>query len=308
MSVIQRHSSFDFEELIKKTYNIAAHASEIILGYYLPSQEASAQERLSIQYKKDDSPVTQADIASHNYICEMLSKLTPDIPIVSEEGIVMNGQNLDKYYKPDPESYFWLVDPLDGTKEFISGSGDFSVNIGLVYNNKPILGIMTCPIYQVGYIGGEKIGAWKISGLKHFEADSREEIVCKVVNKSQFLKILASKSPAPLVDHFLMNLKESGFQFELNAVGSARKFGLIAEGLADLYPRYLPCYEWDTAAAQAIIEAAGGLVLDVKDFSPLTYQKEDDWLNSYFLVSGSLNAEEKNSLQQAANKMNNVIL
>lgn len=263
------------------------------------------EDQLSVEYKDDASPVTLADLAAHRYIASALSALTPDFPVISEEGVVVDGCTLDTAFQPRENQPFWLVDPLDGTREFIVGSGDFSVNIGLVCQRKPLLGIMICPVFQVGYLGGSVLGgAWKLKGLEPFSQEKASPIFCRPFFHGG-CDVLLSKSPAPMVDQFLAHLRALGGQCAVKKVGSARKFGLIAEGVADLYPRYLPTYEWDTAAAQAIIEAAGGCVLDVADFEPLRYQKVPSWLNTYFMVSGQLADAERRFLQSVSDQVKN---
>jgi len=290
----------DFDLLAGKVYGIAVEAAKIILGYY-----TQTEDQLSVEYKDDASPVTLADLAAHRYISSALCALVPDFPVISEEGVVVEGCTLETTFQPHDHQPFWLVDPLDGTKEFIAGSGDFSVNIGLVYKGKPLLGIMVCPVFQVGYIGGAVLGgAWKQSGLEPFSKEKSSPIFCRPFHHMG-CDVLMSKSPAPIVDQFLEYFSVSGGRCVVKKIGSARKFGLIAEGAADLYPRYLPTYEWDTAAAQAIIEAAGGWVLDIADLEPLRYQKAPSWLNTYFIVSGQLAHTERLYLQSIVDQVKN---
>jgi 3'(2'), 5'-bisphosphate nucleotidase len=296
------HTSFnlDFDLLARKVYDISVEAAKIILGYY-----TQTEDQLSVEYKDDSSPVTLADLAAHRYISSALCALVPEFPVISEEGVVVEGHSLSGAFQPHDDQAFWLVDPLDGTREFISGSGDFSVNIGLVYRGKPLLGVMICPVFKVGYLGGSVLGgAWKVSGLEPFSKEKATPILCRPFHHTQ-CDVLMSKSPAPIVDQFLAHFNASGGQCIVKKVGSARKFGLIAEGAADLYPRYLPTYEWDTAAAQAIIEAAGGWVLDIADFEPLRYQKVPSWLNTYFIVSGQLAHKERLYLQSIVEQVKN---
>jgi len=214
----------------------------------------------SIAYKADNSPLTKADIVSHELIEKCLSSIS-SYPIISEES--------DNFYTK--ESKYWLVDPLDGTKEFISKNGEFTINIALIENRYPTLGYVHSPIKKTLYVGGLNKGAFKV-------IDSNIEEVS--VSPSQDpIRIVASRN------HLNEETKKFISQFKsytLLQAGSSIKLCMIAEGSADIYPRLAPTSEWDTAAAQAIVEGAGGNVRDLNN-ERLAYQK-NDILNPYFIV------------------------
>ena len=216
----------------------------------------------SITYKPDNSPLTKADIVSHELIEKRLSSIS-SYPIISEES--------DNFYTK--ESKYWLVDPLDGTKEFISKNGEFTINIALIENRYPILGYVYSPIKKTLYVGGLNKGAFKVidSNIEELFVSSSQDPI----------RIVASRN------HLNEETKKYISQFKnftLLQAGSSIKLCMIAEGLADIYPRLAPTSEWDTAAAQAIVEGAGGSVQDLKN-KRFIYQK-DNILNPHFIVRG----------------------
>ena len=216
----------------------------------------------SITYKADNSPLTKADIASHELIEKRLSSIS-SYPIISEES--------DNFYTK--ESKYWLVDPLDGTKEFISKNGEFTINIALIENRYPILGYVYSPIKKTLYVGGLNKGAFKVidSNIEELFVSSTQDPI----------RIVASRN------HLNEETKKYISQFKnftLLQAGSSIKLCMIAEGSADIYPRLAPTSEWDTAAAQAIVEGAGGSVQDLKN-KRFIYQK-DNILNPHFIVRG----------------------
>jgi len=219
----------------------------------------------SIEYKADQSPLTIADTSAHEIIKKKL--LGTGIPILSEEG----------KFIPFPErqhwDHFWMVDPLDGTKEFIKHNKDFTVNIALVKNGKPALGIVYAPALDLTYWSDLEGRAWK-------QENNDAAIQIHTVKHEQVQCIVASKS------HLTKETEEYINKFpgaELKTIGSSLKFMLVAEGRADCYPRFGPTMEWDTAAAQAVVQAAGGKVTHYKNHEPLYYNKED-LLNPWFIV------------------------
>ncbi|MBT9505959.1 3'(2'),5'-bisphosphate nucleotidase CysQ [Rhodoferax sp.] len=223
-----------------------------------------------VAYKSDDSPLTQADLLAHQLISEKLMALTPDIPVVSEE----DEQSL-QYRLPTGD--FWLVDPLDGTKEFLAQNGEFTVNIALVRDGKAVLGVVLAPALGQAYWGAEGLGAFR-------ELNGRVEAIRvspPTADTRQSVRVLASKSHmnAETIE-FIARLGEH----QLVQAGSSLKFCRIAEGAADVYPRLGPTCEWDTAAAQAIVEAAGGRVTKL-DGASLRYGKPEV-LNPHFVASG----------------------
>ena len=216
----------------------------------------------SISYKSDHSPLTKADTISHHLIHKCLSSNSP-IPIISEES--------DQHYTL--EKKYWLIDPLDGTKEFINKNGEFTINIALIENEYPVIGFVFSPITQTMYIGGLNKKSFKIQN------ENISEISTSLPHDP--IKIIASRSH---LNDETKNYISQFKNYELIQAGSSIKFCMIAEGLADFYPRLAPTSEWDTAAAQAILEGAGGSVNDMEN-KRLSYQKKNI-LNPFFIARG----------------------
>ncbi len=213
--------------------------------------------RASVAFKKDSSPLTDADRASHDFLIRFLPALIPGVPVISEESQDPTlGLN-------DGNGRFWLVDPLDGTKEFLKGTGEFTVNIALVEQGRPVIGVVHAPALGVVYFAELEGGAFRRS---HKEAPV--PVRAQRLNRGP-IRVVASKDhPGPLIAGMLARLPGA----ELKSMGSSLKFCLVAEGNADIYLRDLPTMEWDTAAAQCIVEAAGGRVCTL-DGKPLRYGK-----------------------------------
>ncbi len=209
----------------------------------------------TIDFKADDSPLTIADKASHVIIAEALAKLTPEIPVLSEEGIITPYEERKNWTK------FWCVDPLDGTKEFIKKNGQFTVNIALIENGYPTLGVIYTPVTDTTYYGDNK-GAFMIVGL--------DETPIKINKKTDNRIAVKSASHSTEADDVLLAKYKAN---DAISVGSSLKFCMVASGKADIYYRHGPTMEWDTSAGQAVVESAGGTVssLDGKRFS---YNKE----------------------------------
>ncbi len=239
---------------------IAVDAGKAILDVYGKDFEVS--------HKDDASPLTQADLASHRIICDALAHLTPDIPVLSEES-----SDLDYDTRADWSQY-WLVDPLDGTKEFINRNGEFTVNIALVRSHEPILGVVHVPVTGVTYTG--LVGKW---ASKH-DADGRMEHISVRTPCADPVVVVGSRSHAnPRLLEYLAKLGP----YELVSMGSSLKFCLVAEGKADFYPRLGPTSEWDTGAAHAVVMAAGGKIVTLEG-KPLRYNTKKSLLNPEFLV------------------------
>jgi 3'(2'), 5'-bisphosphate nucleotidase len=204
--------------------------------------------------KSDDSPLTQADLRSHRHIAAALAALTPDIPLLSEEGMDV------PYAERSSWTRFWCVDPMDGTKEFLKKTGDFTVNIALVENGQPVIGVIYVPAK-----------GWTYTAAKGQGARFQDAPIGTRVPDRTAPAIVASKDHAgPKVEALLAKLPGAS----LKSMGSSLKFCLVAQGEADAYYRDVPTFEWDTAAAQVIVEEAGGQVLK-EDGAPLTYNKPD---------------------------------
>jgi 3'(2'), 5'-bisphosphate nucleotidase len=219
--------------------------------------------------KADRSPVTEADHAAEAIITAGLRAATPAIPVIAEEEMAAGRA-------PDPSDACWLVDPLDGTREFTSGRDEFAVCIGLVRAGKPVLGVVGAPAEGVLWAGIVGAGAWR------HDATGRHPIAARAA-PAEGVTVVASRShgDSARLDAFLAGRTVAAL---INA-GSALKFCRVAEGRADLYPRFGPTMEWDTAAAQAVLEAAGGQVLALETMRPLAYGKPG-WRNPHFLATG----------------------
>lgn len=220
--------------------------------------------------KPDQSPLTLADLVAHDVLVRGLAGLTPAIEVVSEEG-------RDSHCKPRFSQLFWLIDPLDGTKEFLSKSGEFTVNLALVEGGRPVFGVVFAPAIDVIYWGGLHVGAYRKLGQEV------EPIAVSSTQSMPHCRVVASKS----------HLNEQTARFisclgktNILQAGSSLKFCLIAEGNADIYPRLGPTCEWDTAAAQAVLEGAGGHVVDL-ECNSLRYGKENV-LNPSFIATRDL--------------------
>lgn len=239
---------------------LAREAGEKILEYY--------KDDIEVTHKGDDSPLTKADLAAHHYIVNGLKKLTPDIPIISEESGVPDYEERKGWKK------FWMVDPLDGTKEFIKKNGEFTVNIALLENNIPIFGVVYVPATSVVYYGDKASGTFKLSpGLEAQKLETQE------FSKPGNARIVTSRSHGD--DATKDKLKEIGIEVvEEVPSGSSLKFCLVAEGKADIYPRLGPTMEWDTAAADAVYRYSTS---QGEKYSPLTYNKEN-LLNPFFIL------------------------
>ena len=251
------------ENLIELAKKAVSEAGKAILDIY-------HSDDFEVENKSDDSPLTRADKAAHRVIVSNLEK--SGLPILSEEGA-----NIDYEVRKNWDR-FWLVDPLDGTKEFIKKNGEFTVNIALIEKNKPIAGAVYAPVLDWLY--------WSTLEGEAFKQENGQKIEKIVVNSFSLndtnLTVVASRSHLnDDTQAYINNLSEPA----LTSMGSSLKLLLVAEGKADLYPRFAPTMEWDTAAADAIVRAAGGKVLQKGKEEMLEYNKKD-LLNPHFLVVG----------------------
>jgi 3'(2'), 5'-bisphosphate nucleotidase len=249
---------------IEKINEIAINAGKAIMEIY--DRESS----LEVDYKADSSPLTLADKAAHQVIQKALEELYPEIPIISEEGKDIPFVNRSDWKR------FWLVDPLDGTKEFIKKNKQFTVNIALIENNQPVLGVIYAPALETLYYGSKGRGAYKIKGGKV------ENISVSGRSEGELTAVRSGSHASPEEDEVLerFNVKNS------ISKGSSLKFCMVAEGTADIYYRFGPTMEWDTGAGHAILEAAGGRVyLGSTMENPFIYNKEN-LLNGSFLGVG----------------------
>jgi len=248
--------------LLPDVLRLVTEAEKAILEVYASGHE--------VEYKSDDSPITRADRAAHEILVAGLTRLTPDVPVLSEESTAQHAREVRGAWRE-----FWLVDPLDGTKEFISRNGEFTVNVALVRDHRPVLGVVGAPVLGVTYYGAEGHGAFKLQPGRPAER-------IHVRPAADPLVVVGSRSHrGDSLDGVLAKLGAH----ELRPMGSSLKFCLVAEGAADFYPRLGPTSEWDTAAAQAVVEAAGGAVTAL-DGRPLRYNERDTLLNPHFLAVG----------------------
>lgn len=248
--------------LVESVAQIAARAGKAILEVYATDFDVDA--------KDDASPLTQADMAAHRSIVRDLRELTPEVPILSEEG------GLPEFGERAQWTRYWLVDPLDGTKEFVKRNGEFTVNIALIEEHRPVLGVVHIPVLGKTYIGGAGHGA------ESRTKDGTRTPIKVALESASPVRVVGSRSHrGASLDAFLERLAD----FEMVPMGSSLKFCLVAEGSADVYPRLGPTSEWDTAAAQAVVEQAGGSVLKL-DGNPLIYNEKADILNPHFVVVG----------------------
>ncbi len=268
------------EELILTAIDAAVKAGDAIMDVY-------ASENFEISEKTDSSPLTLADRNAHEIIDKILN--STGYPIISEEGKDINYEVRKQW------NTFWLVDPLDGTKEFIKRNGEFTVNIALINNKTPVIGVIYVPTEKTLYFGAENIGAYRIwnyeSGIRNINniIDLAERLPLTKDNNT--LNVIASRSHMNQdTSEFIENLKKEYTNINIISKGSSLKLCLIAEGNADFYPRYGPCMEWDTAAGHAIILNAGGNIFIKDSDKQLEYNKES-LLNPSFLAKNTHSKE-----------------
>ena len=253
--------------MLKKIIGIARQAGEAMLEYY--------EDDIEVTKKDDNSPLTKADLASHHIIVDALKKLDPDTPVISEES------GIPPYEKRKDWSKFWIVDPLDGTKEFIKKNGEFTVNIALIDHGKPVLGVVYIPVKKTMYYATREGGAYK-----QVEEESPERIYSEAGDGSGSLVAVQSRSHGS--DTLVTELKEKGLSVRKTIpAGSSLKFCLVAEGTADIYPRMGPTMEWDVAAGDCVYRYSAR---EGAHPSPLTYNKPD-LKNSGFLIGLKNNVE-----------------
>ena len=253
------------KNFVEDVVSIARLAGQKIQPFYLAIQSNQLQS-LIIQTKKDASVLTQADLEANRFIVNALLKLNPSIPIVSEE--------ISDSHVIQSNALFWLVDPLDGTKEFISGSNEFTVNIALVENHRPILGVIYLPALDFIYWGAEGFGSFSVINGVTKKLTQQDEL------SHPAIKVIASKNHLDKeTSAFISSLKHAEFL----AAGSSYKFCKLAEGGADIYPRFNRTCAWDIAAGHAILKFAGGCVVDLLQ-NELEYCKSDVF-NASFIAS-----------------------
>ncbi|MDG6777264.1 3'(2'),5'-bisphosphate nucleotidase CysQ [Thiomicrorhabdus sp. zzn3] len=263
--------------LLPEVCRIAVEAGEQILQIYHHPDETP------VDLKSDGTPVTIADQKADLLISAALNRLTPDIPLVSEESV-----SEIPFETRQAWSTFWLVDPLDGTKEFIEGTGEFSVNIALIHNQQPVLGVVYVPVTRVLYYAFKDQGAYKqtnpqlVPSMSWAQCFNPEyQISVDTVEVGRPVRVAVSRRHGSKINAFLDALGPN----KLVRMGSAIKSCLVAEGAADVYPRFGPTSLWDTAAAQCVVEEAGGQLVD-RQGNALRYAQSETLLNPYFMVVG----------------------
>lgn len=262
----QTISPKDLSHLLPDVIQIAREAGQRILEIYHSKDYQSF-------VKEDDTPVTSADFAAHKIITQRLPELTPDIPVLSEEAADISLKDRAQWDR------YWLVDPLDGTQEFIARSGDFATVIALIENNRPIMGVVYAPVSGVTYFAYDGKGSWKIPEMDEsirihtHKHETAEQSISIAISRRQNINNMTKKlSPAR--------------NYELVPLGSAAlKACLVAEGAVDCYIRLGPTGEWDTAATQCIVEEAGGRILNT-ELEPLSYNERETLENPNFIVLG----------------------
>jgi len=255
--------SADLGGLLERSTMIARAAGREILEVY-------GAGALAATAKADDSPLTAADLRAHRLIVEELGRLTPELPVLSEESAQVPFTVRSQWRR------YWLVDPLDGTREFLSRNGEFTVNIALIEDHSPVLGVVHVPVTDTTYRGVPGMGAWRQKG-------AAPEVAIRVAERSGMpVRIVGSRSHrGDSLDAFLERVGPHA----LLAIGSSLKFCLVAEGAADVYPRLGPTSEWDIAAAHAVLLSAGG-TLRALDGAPLAYNRREGLLNPFFVAFG----------------------
>jgi len=258
MKTIMQYDSINIDDI----KDIALEAGKIIMNIYIKD--------FQVEYKDDKSPLTQADTSSNDFICSSLQKLYPNIPIISEEN-----KQIPYEIRKDWEYYF-CIDPIDGTKEFIKKNDEFTVNIALIHKDTPVLGVVYAPAINEMYSAKKGEGAFKNTQKLPLKTNT---------NPKEKLSVVASKSHlSDETQEFIDNLETK--QIEQVSKGSSLKLCMVAEGIADIYPRLAPTMEWDTAAADAVVREAGKMTyqfLALNADTPVVYNKED-LLNPWFIV------------------------
>ncbi|MFG6668320.1 3'(2'),5'-bisphosphate nucleotidase CysQ [Halomonas sp. HNIBRBA4712] len=247
--------------LLEAIERLAHEAGQVILSVY--------RRDIEVTLKTDRTPLTEADLRANEVILAGLARLTPQTPVLSEESV-------ERFDGVGPGGTYWLVDPLDGTREFIRRNDEFTVNIALIHQGAPVLGVVVAPALGVSYLAARGLGAFKVEG----EGGAWQPIRCRGFDPARGYRVLGSRSHQdPRLTSWLAALGKH----RLTPLGSSLKACLIAEGQADVYPRFGPTSLWDTAAAQAVVEEAGGVIVDQAG-AALGYHTPAERLNPSFFV------------------------
>ncbi len=265
-------SDIESKELLLSAIHAALGGGAEILEVY--------EQKVVVEYKADNSPLTEADKRAHNKIVEMIAPL--GIPILSEEGKHLPFDERSKW------NQLWIVDPLDGTKEFVKQNGEFTVNIALIQKNVPQLGVIYVPVEHMLYFAGPGVGAYRIKvkpteRFVSFDTLAQSAVKLPEVQKRAFTMVGSRSHMSTETAEYFEGVRMQHPDAEIISKGSSLKICMIAEGSADVYPRFAPTMEWDTAAGHAIVKEAGFEIIDPKTNAPLKYNKED-LLNPWFIV------------------------
>ena len=269
-------------ELMQQVVQLAREAGVATLPFW--------RADVAVITKADESPVTAADMAAHHVIAAGLQRLAPQIPVLSEEDCNIALAERQQWQR------WWLVDPLDGTKEFIAGSEEFTVNIALIEQGRVVFGVVGVPTTGRCYYGGHGFGAWREDQAGHALPISVRETPPA---GSAFTVVASRRHSSPEQERLLTGLSAAVGELELATIGSSLKFCLLAEGAADCYPRLAPTSQWDTAAAQGVLEGAGGEVLGL-DGQTFVYPPRETLLNPFFLALPAAAAWRANLLALAS--------
>lgn len=263
----------NLNELLQVAINASLAGGREILEVY--------ESDFAVEHKDDKSPLTLADKKAHLAIMEHLK--ATGLPVLSEEG-------RDIAYEERSEwDYFWMVDPLDGTKEFIKRNGEFTVNIALIHEQQSIMGVIYVPVKNTLYFGCEGIGSFKKEGVSSTDVVQLSNLLesstkLPVNSDGRLYRVVGSRSHmSPETEELIEELKKEQGEIEIVSMGSSLKICLVADGTADVYPRFAPTMEWDTAAGQGIAINAGKAVIDHSTGKPMKYNKEN-LLNNWFIV------------------------
>lgn len=262
----------DRNELLFRSINAAFLAGQKILDIY--------KTDFTVEHKNDNSPLTLADKGAHDIIVERL--IETKLPILSEEGRDIPFEERSQWLN------FWMVDPLDGTKEFVKRNGEFTVNIALIHGGKPVLGVIWVPVKALLYFGEETLGAYKIENLTKIPPNlalltNIKNKLPQNTNSDEFIVVASRSHLSVETREFINILKEKHKNVATVSMGSSLKLCLVADGSADIYPRFAPTMEWDTAAGQAIVQSAGKNVRDYTTGRTMCYNKKN-LLNNWFVV------------------------
>ena len=276
-----QQAKYPLQEILDECIKLSKQAGDAIMQVYNSGDFA---KQADVKIKSDDSPLTKADLASHHVIVNALEKKFPEIPCLSEESEGIAFEQRKQWQQ------CFIIDPLDGTKEFIARNGEFTVNIALVIDGSPILGVIYAPVLKTLYYAAEGIGAFKTEGNGK-SRPIKVRALTENKGKQHFTVVASRRNGLEKVEALCQNFAS----YDLTSSGSSLKMCLVAEGTADLYPRLALTSEWDTAAAQAIVENAGGQLVQL-DFSAMTYNKKECLLNPHFLVLGDPNFDWQSEL------------